>query len=91
MLDDILKESWVYQETIEEGKKVGIAEGLKEGLKEGLEQGLIQFVEVRFPTLLTLAKQVIEQKTLQQLQMMLNALYRANTIEEAQAALLANG
>jgi hypothetical protein len=74
MSHDILKDTWVFQQVI----------------KEGLEQGLIQFVEIRFPTLLTLAKWVVEQKmSLEQLREKLNMLYKANTIEEAQAALLA--
>ena len=81
---DILEDSWVYQETIEEGKKVGI----EVGIEEGIERSLIQFVEIRFPTLLTIAKQTMERKTSpDQLQSMLNTLYRANSVEEARAAL----
>jgi predicted transposase YdaD len=121
MLHDILKDSWAYQERmeqateiglergmkkgIEEGRQKGIEAGMKKGIEEGRQKGIeegrqkaveglerlfIQFVEIRFPTLLVPAKQVIAQKTLQQLEKMLNSLYRANTIEEAQAALLAN-
>jgi hypothetical protein len=41
--------------------------------------------------LLELAKQTVEQKkSVQKLQKVLNALYHANTVEDAQAALLAN-
>jgi predicted transposase YdaD len=88
MLPEILKESWVYQETIEEGKKAGLEEGKKAGLEEGKKQDLIQFVEIRFPTLLVQAKWAMEQKmSVQQIQTMLNKLYQANTIEEATTAL----
>jgi hypothetical protein len=76
MQHDILKDTWVFQQVI----------------KEGLEQQLSRFVELRFPSLLTLAKQTIEQKkSVEQLQLMLDKLYQVNTIEEARAALLANG
>ena len=92
MLGDIIKESWVYQETIEEGKAKGIAEGKVKAKKEDL----LQFVEVRFqarfPALLAQAKGVLEQKTsVEQIQVILPLLYQANTIEEAQAALLTRG
>ncbi len=81
---DILEESWVYQETIEEGKQ--------EGKKEEKKQGLLLLVELRFPSLLVLAKQVIERgMPLQRLEALQKKLYQANTFEEAQAALLANG
>ena len=73
---DILGESWVFQGLIAQGKK----------------EDLLQFVEIRFPTLLAQAKQAVEQQlSVKQLGMMLNKLYRANTVEEAEAALLANG
>jgi predicted transposase YdaD len=80
MQHDILKDTWVFQEI------------LKEGQEEGKKEEFIQFVEIRFPLLLAQAKQAMERKlSVQQLRVMLNALYRANTIEEAQAALLVNG
>jgi hypothetical protein len=57
----------------------------------GKKQDLIQFVEIRFPTLLAQAKWAMEQKmSVQQIQMMLNKLYQANTIEEATTALQAH-
>jgi predicted transposase YdaD len=82
-MQDMLRDTWVYQEIVKEG--------LEKGKKEGLGEGLLQIVEIRFPTLLTQAKQAVERQTsLEQLRTMFNKLYRANTIEEAQAALLAN-
>ena len=87
VLHDILKDTWPFQEV----RKEGLEEGLQQGLQQGLERGLLQFVETRFPTLLTSAKWVVEQKLpMEQLEKKLNALYQANTIEEATAALLAN-
>jgi predicted transposase YdaD len=87
MMHDILKDTWVFQEVIKEG----LEQGLERGLEQGLERGLLQFVEIRYPPLLELAKQVVEQKkSAQQLQTMLKALYQANTVEEAQAALMAS-
>jgi hypothetical protein len=83
-VQDILGESWVFQELIKEG--------LEKGEKQRLAKDLLQFVEIRFPMLLAQAKQTVEQQTpLEQLQTTLNKLYRANTIEEALAALLADG
>jgi predicted transposase YdaD len=87
MQHDILKNTWVFQEVLKEGKQ----EGLQEGRQEALEQQLTQFVEIRFSALLALAKQTIEQKkSVEQLEMILGKIYRANTTEEAQAALLPN-
>jgi hypothetical protein len=76
---DILEESWVYQEAIKEEKE------------QGKKEEFLQFVEIRFPTLLAQAKQAVEQQTsVEQLRTVFDKLYRANTIEEAQAVLLAN-
>ncbi len=76
---DILEESWVYQEAIK-GEK-----------EQGKKEEFLQIVEIRFPTLLAQAKLAVEKKkSVKQLQKMLNNICRANTIEEAQAALLPN-
>lgn len=84
MQHDILKDTWVFQEIIKEG--------LEKGKKQRLEKDLLQFVEIRFPMLLVLAKQAVGQQTpLEQLETMLNKLYRSNTVGEAQAALHADG
>jgi hypothetical protein len=46
------------------------------------------FVELRFPSLLTQAKEVlVREMTLEQIHVIQNKLYRANTLEEATAAL----
>ena len=78
---DILGKTWVFQEIRKEGRE--------EGLEEGKRQDILRFVELRFPTLLTLAKQTVEQKmSLAQLQTLLDNLYQTMTVEEAQTALL---
>ncbi len=80
MMHDILEDTWVFQEII------------KEGLEEGKKEEFLQFVEIRFPTLLVQAKQAVEQqKSVEELRTIFNKFYRANTIEEAQDALLVNG
>jgi len=81
MQHDILKDTWVFKEIRKEG--------LEEGVQQAKKQDLLRFVELRFPTLLALAKQTVEQKeSVEQLQMMLDKLYQMNTSEQAQAALL---
>jgi flagellar biosynthesis/type III secretory pathway protein FliH len=40
MLEDILEESWTYQEIARKGMQKGLDLGLQQGLKQGLEQGL---------------------------------------------------
>jgi len=87
MLHDILKETWVFQDVRQEGKE----EGREEGAQQTKKRDLLLFVEARFPTLLAQAKQAVEQRqTVEQLELLLNKLYRMNTIEEAQAVLLAS-
>lgn len=72
MLEDILEESWTYQEIARKGMQKGLDLGLQQGLEKGWEQGreeerqqwvqeqhetLLSFVQVRFPELVSLAKQ----------------------------------
>lgn len=71
-MSNILEESWVYQDILQKGR----------------QQELLHFVERRFPSLLILAKSVIEGgMSLQQFQALTEKLYSANTIEEASVAL----
>jgi predicted transposase YdaD len=71
-MSDILEESWVYQDILQKGK----------------QQGLLHFVERRFPSLLVLAKSVIEGGlSLQQFQTLEDKLYSAITLEDARKAL----
>ncbi|MBE3560006.1 MAG: hypothetical protein IMW89_12375 [Ktedonobacteraceae bacterium] len=67
-MQDIIRETpvyeWILQEGLEEGRKEGLEKGLKEGRKEGQKEGslkalretLVEIVKVRFPALHELAK-----------------------------------
>jgi predicted transposase YdaD len=85
---DFLEESPLYQEILEKGEQRGIERGIEQGIERGIEQGLLGFVELRFPSLLVQARQIIERgMSLQQLLTLQKKLYPANTVEEARAAL----
>lgn len=60
MLEDILRETPVYQEVLAEGVEKGLELGLELGIKEGkLEaqrQTLLDIVQERFPEIARLAK-----------------------------------
>ena len=45
MLGEILRDSWVYQEIMDEGREEGLRRGLQQGLHQGLQQGLHQGIE----------------------------------------------
>jgi predicted transposase YdaD len=45
MLDDLLDESWAFQEILQKGLKRGLDQGLEQGLKQGLEQGIKQGIK----------------------------------------------
>ena len=61
MLEDILEESWTYQEIAKKGMQkgldLGLQQGLEQGLKKGLEQGREeerqQWVQEQYQTLLS--------------------------------------
>jgi predicted transposase YdaD len=97
MFDQLWEESKMVKQMREEYFEKGIEKGIEKGVEKGIEQGiekgtvksLLQFVEIRFPSLLAVAKQIIEQpRSGEQLRSLLYRLYRANTIEEARAVLL---
>ncbi len=58
---DIIQESWVYQQIVKEGIEKGIEKGIEQGIEQGIEKGvrrtLLNYVEARFPTMLDLAKE----------------------------------
>ena len=45
MLEDILEESWTYQEIARKGLQKGLDLGLQQGLEQGLQQGLEKGME----------------------------------------------
>ena len=70
MFQDILKESWVYQEIgqefLEQGYEKGLEKGLEQGLEKGLEKGLEQGLE--------LGREQERQRSVQGLRQMLMSL-----------------
>ncbi len=97
MIDDLLTESWVCQEWIqqglEKGRQEGVAEGIakgrQEGVAEGRRQDIVTFVQKRFPALSTLAeRQVALLQTPEQLQQLLLQVVMAQDEQEARRSLL---
>ena len=80
MFQDILRESPIYQEIIEQGLEKGI---------QGQREMLLGFVQMRFPELLALAKQQTEGITDPDvLPSVSHKLLAVQTIEEARQLLL---
>jgi predicted transposase YdaD len=93
MFQDILEESWVYQEIIEQGLEKGRAEGKEIGRAEGTiqerRQALMDFLQMRFPELLALAAQQMNSiKNAEVLRTLSTKLFAAQTAEEAKQILL---
>jgi hypothetical protein len=92
IMEDILEESWAYQEMVQKGMVKGLEQGVKQGLQQGLQAlrtTLIRFVETHFPDQVSLAKQQAGLLTTQaQLQEMLDKLFVARTGDEARKMLL---
>jgi predicted transposase YdaD len=81
MIEDVIKESWAFQEMIQKGLKEGLKEGhekglkeghekgLKEGLKEAKRQDLLLLIKVHFPNLYQFAQNICNSiQTLEKLQ-----------------------
>ena len=84
MFQDILRESWVYQE-------IG-QEFLEEGRLEGQREALMSFVQMRFAEVTDVAKQQIDGiKDLEVLQAVTRKLFAAQTVEEAKRILFESG
>jgi predicted transposase YdaD len=104
MFQDILSESWVYQEIgqkyLEQGREQGLEQGLEQGVEKGREeerqqelqrqrQTIIGFVQRRFPEITALAEQQTAKITdPETLQTVILRLLDAQTIEEARQILL---
>jgi flagellar biosynthesis/type III secretory pathway protein FliH len=107
MLEDILEESWTYQEMIKKGMQKGLERGLEEGLEKGLEKGreeerqqrvqeqretLLSFVQMRFPELVPVAEQQVASiKDSGALHDLIIKLFAVQTAEEARQALMEAG
>jgi predicted transposase YdaD len=100
MFQDILSESWVYQEIgqkyLEQGREQGLEQGVEKGREEERQQELqrqrqtiIGFVQRRFPEITALAEQLTAKITdPETLQTVILKLLDAQTVEEARQVLL---
>ncbi len=92
MFQDILSESWVYQEIAEQGVEKGREQGREEERQQELQrqrQTIIGFVQRRFPEITALAEQQTAKITdPEMLQTVILKLLDAQTIEEARQILL---
>jgi predicted transposase YdaD len=88
MYQDILKESWVYQEIGQEFLEQGIEKGREEECQRQ-SQMLMSFVQTHFPEITALAKQQTEKiKDPEVLQSVILKLIAAQRLEEARQILL---
>jgi predicted transposase YdaD len=84
MFQDILRESWVYQELVEEGVEKGREQELQRQ-----RQTIVGYVQRRFPEITALAEQQIAKITdPETLQTVILELLDAQTIEEARQIFL---
>jgi predicted transposase YdaD len=103
MLEDILEESWTYQEMIKKGMQKGLERGLEEGLEKGREEErqrrvqeqretLLSFVQMRFPELVPEARQQVSPiNDPGALHDLIIKLFAVQTAEEARQALMEAG
>ncbi len=77
---------------LEKGMKQGLEKGMKQGLEQGLRLTLNRIVEMHFPDLAPLAKRQTKHiSDPKELRAIIDALLIAQTVEEAQQALLQTG
>ncbi len=100
MLEDIMKESWVYQEKMQLAEERGLAKGLEKGLEEGLATGLekalqshrqaiVDIVSKRFPLLSQLSSQQVAHMTdLDALRILVVNISIADNVEAARRELI---
>ena len=96
MFQDILRESWVYQEIGQEFLEKGFEQGLEQGREEerqrrlqGQHEMLASFVQAHFLEITVLAKQQTDDiKDPELLQNAILRLLAARTVEEAQQILV---
>ena len=89
MFQDILRESWVYQEVGHEFFEQGKELGREDGRLQERRQALIDFLQMRFPEVLALAtQQTNSTNNAEILRTMSTKLFAAQTAEEAKQILL---
>ncbi len=92
MLEDILEESRTYQEIAKKGMQKGLEQGREEERQQWVQEQhetLLSFVQVRFPELVSLAKQqtapINDPEVLHNL---IVTLFNVQTADEAKQALV---
>ncbi len=88
MLDDILEDSWTYQEIVKKGMQQGLEQGRQQLIRE-LRDTVISLVRMRFPMLLALAESHVEIiKNPEVLHTLKSQLFTVQTAEEAKQAII---
>jgi predicted transposase YdaD len=106
MLRDVLRDTWAYQEIMQEGREEGLKLGIQEGRQEGRQEGVLEerqqrlrdqrqmlmtVVGLHFPQIASLAQEQAESITDPEvLQAMVLQLLTAQNEEQAQHILLAS-
>jgi hypothetical protein len=90
MLQDFLRDSWIYQEDREEALQEGRAEGFEKG-RALLRQTITDAVQARFPTLLPLAESkialLLDMEQLQQISFKVGTIRTARELKKYLLAL----
>jgi predicted transposase YdaD len=91
MLDDILEESWTYQEILRKGMQKGLEQGREEERQQRIQEQretVINLVQMRFSELVPLAEQhlLFIHKT-EELHNLILKLFVVQTAEEARRAI----
>jgi predicted transposase YdaD len=86
MYQDVLRDSWVYQEIGQEYLEKGLEKGRQQGIEQALHQTLMIYVETRFPQLVVLAQQqtgfIADVAVLNQIMSTLFALQTSEEVEQ---------
>jgi len=89
MLDDILEESWTYQEIVKKGLEKGKQLERQQRIQEQRET-VMNLVRMRFPGLVSFAVSRVEAiKDADALHILINQLFAVQTEEEAKQAIIA--
>ena len=83
-MQDIIQDSWGYQEIMQEGFEKGIEKGIEKGKFEESRRFLECLVQKRFPALIALVKQDAGQiSSLEALHAATDELFEAESTEDA--------
>lgn len=96
MLDDILEDSWTYQEIVKKGLEKGMQKGMQQGLEQGRQQlirelrdTVVGLIRMRFPILLAFTESHIETiESPEALHTLKSQLFTVQTAEEAKQAII---